>query len=274
MRGAPRCARRNSTRRHGWGHGINHRDMFIPEDRLMRHESAAEPATATCTRPADPRLSDMFLPQDRLLRHVTRQPTPLQRHVLSAEPATATCARPAGSAPATCSSRRTGYCDMYPASRHRSSDMFAPEDRLLRHVPGRPAPLQRHIPPAGPATATCARPAGPAPATCSSRRTRYCDMYPASRPGSSDMFFPEDPLLRHVPGRRARSSDMFFPEDPLLRHVRCQPTPLQRHVPPAGSATATCDSTRLPHLGAAFQAVAPLRRVEPGRPTVRRVAPR
>ena len=137
-----------------------------------------------------------------------------------------------------------------------------PENRLVRHVTRRPIPPRRHVPPAEPATATCTRPTDPAPATCASRRTRYRDMYPTSRPGSSDMCLPEDPLLRHVPGQpgplqrhvlpggsatatcapgrtrycdmcpasRLRSSDMFFPEDPLLRHVR-----------PGRPATATCD---------------------------------
>ena len=83
-----------------------------------------------------------------------------------------------------------GYCDMYPASRPLSSDMFLPQDPLLRHVPSQPTPPQRHVPPAGPPTATC-----------SSRRTGYCDMYPTSRPRSSDMFRPEDQLVRHVPGQ-------------------------------------------------------------------------
>ena len=120
-RGAPRRARRDSTRRHGWEHGINDRDLFFPE------------ATATCTRPTSP-------------------------------------------APATCTCRRTSYCDMYPAGRSRSSDMYAPEDLLLRHVTRQPTPLQRHVAPAGRPTATCDPSADTAPATCASRRTCYCEM--------------------------------------------------------------------------------------------------
>ena len=61
------------------------------------------------------------------------------------------------------------------------------------------------------------------------------------RPRFSDMYFPEDGLLRHVTGPRPRFSDMYLPEDGLLRHVIGQPTLLQRHVPPGGRATATCD---------------------------------
>ena len=56
-----------------------------------------------------------------------------------------------------------------------------------RHVPTQPTPPQRHVPPAGPATATCDPPDDPASATCTSRRTCYCDMYPASRSRLSDM---------------------------------------------------------------------------------------
>ena len=141
--------------------------------------------------------SDMYLPQDPLLRHVTRQPIPLQRHVPPGGRATATCGGPAGPAPATCISRGIGYCDMWLASRPRSSDMYLPRDRLLRHVTDPPTPLQRHVPAGGPATATCDGPATPlqrhvppggratatcggpadlAPATCTSRGTGYCDM--------------------------------------------------------------------------------------------------
>ena len=87
-----------------------------------------------------------------------------------------------------------------------------------RHVPTQPIPPQRHVPPAGPATATCDPSADPAPATCDPRRI-----------GSSDMYLPQNQLLRHVP-----------PQDGLLRHVPGQPIPPQRHVPPAGPATATC----------------------------------
>ena len=98
--------------------------------------------------------------------------------------------------------------------------MCIPQNRLLRHVPGPQTPPQRHVHPPGPPTATCTRPADPASATCVSPRTAYCDMYPA---------------------RRLRLSDMCIPQDHLLRHVTCQPIRLQRHVPPAGPATATCD---------------------------------
>ena len=87
----------------------------------------------------------MCLPQDGLLRHVTRQPIPPQRHV-------------------------------------------PPQDPLLRHVtsPTHGCPDATPKTP-GSTTATCNRPGDPATATCSSRRTRYCDMYPASRPRASDM---------------------------------------------------------------------------------------
>ena len=152
------------------------------------------PATCTCRRTS---YCDMYPRQDPLLRYVTRQPIPPQRHVPPAGPATATCDPSADPAPATCASRRTGYCDMWLASRPCSSDMYLPRDRLLRHVTGQPTPLQRHVlpagpatatctgqptplqrhvPPGGPATATCDGPADPSPATCTSRRTRYCDM--------------------------------------------------------------------------------------------------
>ena len=153
QRSTPR--RHNFTRWYGWEHGINHRDMFAPQDSLCDMYPARRL-----------RSSDMFFPQGRLLRHVPGRPALLQRHVLPAGPATATCARPAAPAPATCSSRRTGYCDMYPA-------------------------------------------AEPAPATCSSRRTGYCDMYPAGRLCSSDMFFPEDRLLRHVTQRGSHLGAAF-----------------------------------------------------------------
>ena len=207
-RGAPRRAGRNSTRRHGWEHGINHRDMFFP--------------------------------QDPLLRQVPGQPTPLQRHVPQSTHGRerrspdrhSGAPRRARRNP----SRRDGY-------EHRigSSDMCPPQDRLLRHVPGQPMPAPATCAAAGRATATCARPAGcssatcapgesatatctppadPASATCATRRTGYCDMYPPSR-----MLF----------------SDMCRPENRLLRHVTCQPIPPQRHVPPAGRPTATCD---------------------------------
>jgi len=56
-------------------------------------------------------------------------------------------------------SARPRYCDMYPASRLCQSDMFLPEDRLLRHVPGQPAPPERHVPLGGPTTATGGSPA-------------------------------------------------------------------------------------------------------------------
>ena len=139
------------------------------------------------------RASDMFLLQNHLLRHVADHPIPLQRHVPRTEPPTATCGRPSDPAPATCSSHRTTYCDMWLAIRSRSSDMFLAQNHLLRHVAGhpiplqrhvrraepptaacggRPAPLQRHVPRAGPPTATCGRPADPAPATCSSQHPR------------------------------------------------------------------------------------------------------
>ena len=65
---------------------------------------------------------------------------------------------------------------MYPANQPRSSDMYLPQDPLLRHVTRQTIPLQRHVPAAGPATATCDLPDDPASATCASRRTRYCDM--------------------------------------------------------------------------------------------------
>ena len=160
------------------------------------------PATATCSNPTDSasaacsspttaycdmyppsrlRQCYMFLPEDGLLRHVPAQPTPPQLHVPPRRPPTATCTRPADTARATCSSPRTGYCDMYPASRLCQRYMFLPEDRLMRHVPGQPTPLALHVPPRGSATATCNRPADSASAACSSRRTRQCDMYPASR---------------------------------------------------------------------------------------------
>ena len=162
----------------------------------------------------------MCIPQSRLLRHVPGPQTPPQRHVHPPGPPTATCTRPADPAPATCASPRTTYCDMYPARRPRLSDMCIPQDHLLRHVPGPQTPPQRHVTPAEPPTATCTRPADPASATCASPRTTYCDMYPARRPRLSDMCIPQNHLLRHVPGPQ---------------------TPPQRHVTPAGPATATCD---------------------------------
>ena len=230
--------------------------MCLPQNPLLRHVPR---------QPIPPQRH--VPPQNPLLRHVTRQPTPLQRHVPPAGRATATCTQPTDTAPATCASgrtgycdmcppsrilfsdmcpRRIGYCDMYPASRSRLSDMYPPQDPLLRHVPGQPALPQRHVTAAGPATATCARPAGsssatcapgesatatctppadPASATCTPRRTRYCDMYPANRPCLSDM---------------------YHSQDGLLRHVTRQKIPPQRHVPPAGRATATCTRPTYP----------------------------
>ena len=162
-----------------------------------------------------PRLSDMYLPQNPLLRHVTRPPIPPQRHVPPVGPPTATCARPAGSSSATC-------------------------------APGESA------------TATCTPPADPASATCVSRRTGYCDMYPANRSRLSDMCLPQNPLLRHVPAENRLLRHVprqpiplqrhVPPENRLLRHVTRRPIPPQRHVPPAGPATATCDPPADPRL--------------------------
>ena len=118
-------------------------------------------------------------------------------------------------ATATCSSRsrsdmfpgRSGYCDMFGPTRSRYSDMFP-----------------RHVPPADPATATCS----------ASNRSRYSDMFPPADPRSRycDMFASRQRhvprLQRHVP--RSRYCDMFG----------LQPIPLERHVPPADPATATC----------------------------------
>ena len=178
--------------------------------------------------------------QVRLLRHVRLQPTPLERHVPRADPATATCWAPAGPARATCCPGRSGYCDMLGSSRPRQSDMSPGQIRLRRHVPIQPIPPERHVPrqirllrhvglqptpperhvlPAGPATATCSPPTDPARATCCPGRSGYCDMLGSSRPRQSDM----------SPGQIR-----------LLRHVRLQPIPLERHVPRADPATATC----------------------------------
>ena len=57
QRSTPR--RHNFTRWYGWEHGINHRDMFAPQDSLCDMYPARRL-----------RSSDMFFPQDRLLRHV------------------------------------------------------------------------------------------------------------------------------------------------------------------------------------------------------------
>ena len=132
-----------------------------------RHVPRADPATATCSAPADRRQSDMFpgrsgysdmfassgspperhVPrQVRLQRHVRLQPIPLERRVPRADPATATCWAPAD---------------------RRQSDMFPGQIRLLRHVRLQPIPLVRHVVRADPATATCSDPADPARATCS-----------------------------------------------------------------------------------------------------------
>ena len=164
----------------------------------------------------------MCLPQNPLLRHVPRQPTPLQRHVPPAEPATATCARPAGSFSATCApgESATATCDP-------SAD---------------PAPAT--CTPAGPATATCDPSADPASATCAPRRTPYCDMCPPSRILFSDMCPRRIGYCDMYPASRSRLSDMCLPQDRLLRHVTRRPIPPQRHVPPAGPATATCDCRR------------------------------
>jgi len=110
--------------------------------------------------------------------------------------------------------REARYGARYTARRVRECDMFLPEDRLTRHVPGQPAPpalhvpprglLPRHVtsqpappvlhvPPRGPANATCTRPADSASATCSSPRTGWCYMSPASRLRQCYMFLPEDP---------------------------------------------------------------------------------
>ena len=158
-------------------------------------------ATATCSRPADsatatcsprrsrycdmfaPRRSrycDMFTPQIGLLRHVRAQPTPLLRHVhpapLLRHPGLLRHVAPSRPPTATCSPRRSGYCDMFAPSRPRYCDMFTPQIGLLRHGRTQPTPLLRHVHPADRATATCSRPADPATATCSPRRSRYCDM--------------------------------------------------------------------------------------------------
>ena len=216
--------------------------MCLPRDRLLRHVTGhltplqrhvlpAGPATATCGWPAGPRSSDMYLAWDPLLRHVTDPPTSLQRHVPPQGRVTATCDWPADPAPATCTSLGTG-----------SSDMYLPEDGLLRHVTDHPALLQRHVPPGGPATATCDWPADTAPATCAFRRTGSSDMWVASRPCSSDMFFPGGPATATMwRAIRPCSSDMYLPEDRLLRHVTGHPALLQRHVPPGERAPATCD---------------------------------
>ena len=178
-----------------------------PPDRtaipLLRHVHPADRATATCSHPADPatatcsprrsgycdmfapsrpRYCDMFTPQIGLLRHVRTQPTPLLRHVHPADRATAT-------ATATCSPRRSRYCDMFDG----------PADR---------------------ATATCSAPSRPRYCYCDmfTRRSGYCDMFAPSRPrypadpatpSRDDMFTPQIGLLRHV---RAQPT-------PLLRHV-------------------------------------------------------
>ena len=99
--------------------------------------------------------------------------------------------------------RRNGY-------KHRigSSDMYLPRDRLLRHVPGRRAPGALIPPFPG-------RPEPPTPEPASAST-------PSGRPGRAS----PGPLL---------------PEDGLQRHVTGPPTPLQRHVPAGGPATATCD---------------------------------
>ena len=194
-----------------------------PQDGLLRHvPGQPNPAPATCDPrrtcycdmyPANrPRSSDMCLPEDLLLRHVTRQPIPPQRHVPPAESATATCTRPTDPGPATCSSRTTRYCDMYPAA---------------DPAPATCAPRRTR-------DCACTRPADPAPATCASRRSRYCDMYPARRSRSSDMCVPEEPLLRHVPGLPS----------PLQRHVRPGGPATATCTPPTDPAPATCAPRR------------------------------
>ena len=146
--------------------------MFFPENRVLHvgraRATCFSPRTGYCDMYPARRLrqSYMFLPEDRLLRHVPGPPTPPELHVPPRGPATATCTRsagparatcssprtptatcnrPTGSARATCFSPRTGYCDMYPARRLRQSYMFRPEDALLRHVTGPPAPLLLHV---------------------------------------------------------------------------------------------------------------------------------
>ena len=124
---------------------------------------------------------------------------------------------------------------MWRARRSGSSDMSLPRDRLLRHVTDPPTPLQRHVPPGGRASATCDGPAGPAPATCASRGIGYCDMWLASRPRSSDMCLPWDPLLRHVTGQPAL----------LQRHVGARQRNAgqsSRWGPPTGIAAAGRDT--------------------------------
>ena len=117
-----------------------------------------------------------------------------------------------------CTGRRL-YCDMCRARRTRHSDMCTRQTPLLRHVTPAESATATCTRSTDPATATCEPSAGTAPATCDPRRTTYCDMYPARRP---------------------RLSGMFLPQNHLLRHVTCQPIRLQRHVPPADTATATC----------------------------------
>ena len=170
----------------------------------------------------------MFTPQIGLLRHVRTQPTPLLRHVHPADPATATC-----------SPRRSGYCDMFPSNRPRYCDMFTPQIPLLRHVPVQSTPLLRHVHPADRASATCSRPADPATATCSPRRSGYCDMFPSNRPRYCDMFTSQIPLLRHVHPADRASATCSHPADPATatcsprRSGYCDmfaPAPLLRHV--------------------------------------------
>ena len=137
---------------------LRQRYMFHPEDGLLLHVAGQPtplvlhvPSRRTGYRDMDPasrlRQCYMFLPEGRLMRHVPAQPTPPELHVPPRGTANATCNRPAGSTSAACSSPRTGYCDMYPASRLRQRYMFLAEDGLLRHVTDQPAPLARHVRP-------------------------------------------------------------------------------------------------------------------------------
>ena len=161
---------------------------------------------AGAPRTSQPHPPERLRTENRLQRHVPhsthgRERRSPDRHSGAPRRArrnpTAGTATNTESAPATCTCRRTSYCDMYPPSRLPLSDMYLPRDPLLRRVTRQPKPLQRHVSPAEPATATCdpsadaapatcapagratatcARPTDPASATCAPRRTRYCDM--------------------------------------------------------------------------------------------------
>ena len=204
-------------------------DMFPRQSRLLRHVRLqtiplerhvlrAEPASATCSDPADP-------------ARATCSP---------ADPATATCWAPADPARATCSPGRSGYCDMFRSSRPRYCDMFPRQSRLLRHVRLQTIPLERHVLRAEPASATCWAPADPARATCSPGRSGYCDMFRSSRPRYCDIFPRQSRLLRHVRLQPIPLERHVVRAEPLVRHVGLQPTPPERHVPRADPATATC----------------------------------